>query len=268
MKETRKEKKTLIAIIFLFLNLIIMSGNIVLDNDKTLLNTTISTLVSPLQIATQKSVSFFAGIVKRNIFLKGAYKKYLDKKKENSALRYENFLLKKRLREMDQLERVKKNPDIFLIADTISIDPGFPYDFITINKGLLSGIKSGMIALNNQGQLIGKVIEPVSLLSAKIKLITSSIGGVGVYVKDKELEGLLTGKGNQLCSLNYIINRADVKLGEEVISSGTDNIYPYGLPVGVIIKTNEKDLEKNIVVKPYWVSEPIKEILIIKKDEK
>jgi cell shape-determining protein MreC len=91
------------------------------------------------------------------------------------------------------------------------------------------------VVLNGDAELVGKITKPLTAFSASVRLITSSIGGSGAYIESNMLEGLLKGSDGPDCSFQYLLANKNVLLGDNVITSGTDLIYPYCLPIGNVI---------------------------------
>ena len=70
---------------------------------------------------------------------------------------------------------------------------------------------------------------------AQVLLITDSSSGVGVTLSQSRVQGILKGGTDDLCELHYVMNEETVARGEPVITSGLDQVYPKGLPVGTVV---------------------------------
>jgi rod shape-determining protein MreC len=264
------ERKIMILVAVLFIHLILVSTNVVLKNERTLFQNIVGTIISPFQIGFQKTVDFISNQLEHYVFLKNSFQKYRDLKQKYTKLKYENFLLKKKLNNQNYLELIKTKCSNFIKAEVVSIDKNFPLNDILINKGSRDGIVRDMIVLNPQMELVGKIVEPISLFSSKVRLVTSSIGGIGAYIKSKELEGLLTGNNTTTCSFEYLIEKAPVKIGETIVTSGTDRIFPPGILIGQVVAVEKDELTqitKKIDVKPFFIKSSIKHLVIITNDE-
>lgn len=261
------ERKIMILVGVLFFHLILVSTNVVLKNERTLLQNILGTIISPFQIGFQKTVDFVSDQLKHYVFLKNSYKKYRDLKQKYTQLKYENYLLKQKIIDQNFLEQVKSKSSDFIKADVISIDKNFPLTNFLINKGSSDGIVKDMIVLNPKMELVGKIVEPISLFSSKVRLITSSIGGIGAYIHSIEMEGLLTGNNTSICSFKYLIEKAPVQTGETLVTSGTDKIFPPGIPIGEIVAVEKEYLTQKIDVEPFFIKSPIKRLIIISNDE-
>lgn len=266
-REISTERKTLILVIVLFLNLILISTNVVLRNRKSLFQNIVGIIVSPFQVGFQKTVDFISHELKHYVFLKNVYQKYAEMKKKQRKLRYENYLLKKKIEDEAFLTRLKHIEKEIITADVISIDRNFPLSSLMVNRGSKDGIKKGMAVLNGDAELVGKIIEPISLFSAKVRLITSSIDGVGAYIKRNKLEGLLKGNNNKICMFKYLIENKEVFPGDNIVTSGTDKIFPPYIPIGKVVKIEKKYLIQDIHVKPFFVEKSFKKLMVLKNKD-
>ena len=265
------EKKVMIMAAILFCHLILVSTRVVLKNDRTLFQNIVGTIVSPFQIGFQKTVDFVSMQLKHYVFLKKSYERYRELKQKYTQLKYENYLLRKRVAEKEFLDRIKLRRGSYIKADVISVDKNFPLTAVLINKGSKDGIVKDMIVLNDNLELVGKIVDPISLFSARVRLITSNIGGIGAYISSPDetthLEGLLTGNNSTICSFKYLIENAPVTQGMSVVTSGTDLIFPPDLPVGKVVRVEKEYLTQQIDVEPFFIKRPIKRLIIIVNDE-
>lgn len=262
-EENRSQSKIVIFLVILFVNLILISNSVVLNNNRSIFQNALHLIAYPFQTVFMKGSEFITSNLKSYVFLKGTYRKYIDLKKRQSELRYENYLLKKKLNDYDFSREARIKYNQMLTVDVLSIDSGFPFSGAIINKGYFSGIKRDMVVVNENMELVGRIVEPVSMFSAKVRFITNPIGGVGAYIKKNKLEGLLRGNNNDTCSFNYLIENKPVEEGDEVVSSGTDEIFPPYLPVGVVVRVEKKVLIQNVYVRPYFTGHSIKKLIVM-----
>jgi len=263
-KDITTERKTLILVTVLFLNLVLISTNVVLKNRKSLFQNIVGFIVSPFQVGFQETVDFFSRKLKHYVFLKNTHRKYIEIKKQQNRLKVENYLLRKKIADEAFLSGLKHIDEAFIQADVISIDRDFPLSSALLNRGTKDGITKGMTVLNGDAEVVGKIVEPISLFSARVRLITSPIDGVGAYIKKNKLEGLLKGNNTTICVFKYVVENKPVSVGDEIITSGTDQIFPPYIPIGRVVKIEKEYLIQEIFVKPYFVEKSFKKLVILK----
>ncbi|KAA6225184.1 MULTISPECIES: rod shape-determining protein MreC [unclassified Campylobacter] len=105
------------------------------------------------------------------------------------------------------------------------------------NKGLLyQGYSVGI--------LIDKDARPMALLQGDEKCIFS------VYIGDNKAPGFIQGHNGKIM-VKYIPRWASFKVGDEILTSGLDNIFFAGVPVGVVTRVVDEDIYLSAEVKPY-----------------
>jgi rod shape-determining protein MreC len=133
---------------------------------------------------------------------------------------------------------------------------------IYIDKGEDAGIRRDMAVITADG-VVGKV-SLVYPSEAQVLLINDQTSGVGVILADARLQGWLGGTANGEVVLNGVMSDEQVPVGETVLTSGGDRIFPKGLPVGTVAKVGKgKDLFLSVKVKPAANLGKLEEVLVL-----
>jgi rod shape-determining protein MreC len=133
---------------------------------------------------------------------------------------------------------------------------------IYIDKGENAGIRRDMAVITADG-IVGKV-SLVYPSESQVLLINDQASGVGVILGDDRLQGWLGGTANGEVVLNNVMSDEQVPVGEKVLTSGGDRIFPPGLPAGTVVKVgNGKDLFLNIKIKPAADLSRLEEVLVV-----
>lgn len=105
---------------------------------------------------------------------------------------------------------------------------------LLINKGSNDGIKIGDTVINKDG-VIGQ-ISNVNKSSSQITLLTNN--DFKIYLEDTNLKYkmLANGIGNNHILVKYIDKNAQIAVGDILITTGLDDLYPANIPVAKIIK--------------------------------
>jgi rod shape-determining protein MreC len=82
---------------------------------------------------------------------------------------------------------------------------------------------------------VGRVIH-VNLWTSIVQLVTDPLSGVGSRLVQSRTTGLMSGNGAGPLRLNYISTRANVAVGEAIVTSGEDGIYPPDLLIGTVTR--------------------------------
>ena len=75
--------------------------------------------------------------------------------------------------------------------------------------------------------LVGRVILTEGSY-AKVQLVTDRASGVGAMIERTRRQGIVRGAGREGLTLEYVPLQADVQVGDRVLTSGTDGLYPRG----------------------------------------
>ncbi len=157
-------------------------------------------------------------------------------------------------------------------ASIISKDPDNWFRTLIINRGTSDGIKENMpVIAFRQGQkaIVGKIIEARMSIS-RIQPIISSDLRLGVQLQESRYPGLLYGYSSNtgLCKVDYISRAARIKKGDVVITSGQGGIFPPGMLVGRVVKSEilESSAYQRAIVVPIIDYHLVEEVFVIKRD--
>jgi len=183
---------------------------------------------------------FLGGILEINTI-----KKELDfLRAENQELLSEIVVLKELKKENETLREglnMELQKDFKLeIVQVISKD--ISQDSILINKGQKEGIVKGMPVITSQKVLWGRIGEVYNDFSEVI-LISNKQSSFDAKISDKEVFGVVRGKGNQELYLDLIPKEKEVAKEDLVIATALGGIFPQGLLVGKVKDVRRTDIE-------------------------
>lgn len=135
-------------------------------------------------------------------------------------------------RTLEQLLELRSQAQLATVAAGVIAGSASP-DFrtLTIDKGSGDGLRPDMAVIAPAG-VVGRIITP-SARAAKVQLLIDRNAAAGALVERSRAQGVVEGTGGDL-RLNYVSGTADVKVGDVVVTSGIDGIYPKGFVVGQI----------------------------------
>ena len=136
---------------------------------------------------------------------------------------------------------------------------------IIIDKGRDYGVKEKMPVVTAKG-LVGQAVE-VDKWHSKVMVINDTNSSVDVFVEGKNTRGMLEGTGQSTLKLKYILKNDEIEIGDKLITSGKDGIYPKGIPTGIVITVNraKAGIFTDVDVMPYNNFKRLDEVLIVKK---
>lgn len=131
-----------------------------------------------------------------------------------------------------------------------------------LDKGANDGVKEDMAVITPEG-VVGKVLR-ADRNSSQVLAINDATSGVGAVLEKSRLQGVVKGTDAGELRLHYLMLDEKVEVGERVLTSGGDRIYPKGLPVGTVTEVGPgSDLFFNIRVQPAAQLNRLEEVLIV-----
>ncbi len=187
----------------------------------------------------------------------------INRNEEDKNRYIEKGLENERLRKLLQL--TSERPDYIATAEVFARDPTNWFQMLWVNKGTNDDITKDMVAVTPLGP-VGRV-HRVFLGGANIILITDVNSSVAVRLQSSRVEGILEGRGDDRCYLKYISKESEVKVGDRVITSGLEGIYPEGLLIGYVQEVTKDDEEvfQLIEVLPSQNMKTVEEVAILKR---
>jgi rod shape-determining protein MreC len=195
----------------------------------------------------------------RNLWSNYIYLRHLKEQNENLAdentrLRLEQASLAEDAREGQELRRMLDFRGQYLEktvpAQVIGTSGTDQARVIYIDKGSNDGLKAYMPVVTPDG-IIGK-LKNVFSSTAQVLLISDQTSGTGVMLQATRIRGVLKGNASGQPQIMNISPDERIKPGDAVVTSGGDQVYPPGLPVGVVdrVVADPESSFVNIVVKP------------------
>src|SRR5262249_47269296 len=114
-----------------------------------------------------------------------------------------------------------------------------------------------------QAGVVGRLVM-TSARAAKVQLLVDRNAAAGVLVERSRAQGVVVGGGDEWLRMEYVPETADIVVGDQVVTSGIDGIFPKGFVVGTV-QTVEKSggAYREIVVKPAADFSRLEEVLVV-----
>jgi rod shape-determining protein MreC len=195
---------------------------------------------------------------------------------ENRQLREALLLAQARLNRMhavtQQNERLKQLLDTrhllgmhAQLARLIDVQLGPTRDRIMLNVGANEGVHVGQTVIDSHG-VMGQVVETLPHASV-VMLVIDPDHAVPVAISRSGLRGIAHGTGDtqQLIVPNLPLS-ADVKPGDQLVTSGLGGRFPAGFPVGTItrLERDPSGMFLQALVKPAAELERSGEVLLLR----
>jgi rod shape-determining protein MreC len=226
--------------------------------------------VTPLEKGIVWFQSGVSGLWHNYFYLRGVRQENRDLKLQIERLRIEQVRLNEDAEQARRLQALLGFKEQFisktLAAQVIGSSGSEQSRSIYIDKGTHEGIRPDMAVITAEG-VVGKVLRAFKTTS-QVLLINDQTSGVGSILEKSRLQGVLRGTPVGEVVLEKVMSDETVQPGEKVVTSGGDQIFPKGLPVGTVTKVSPgPELFLNIRVKPAADLSRLEEVLVITQQE-
>ena len=172
---------------------------------------------------------------------------YLEE--ENRLLRDSNLFLTLQIESMLNLENenkelkeilgFKSKTDLTIVPARV-VNKGTQSNLLSVilNVGSKDNVKKNQPVLTAKG-IIGKTIF-VGETASIVQLINDVNYRVSVRILPSGATGILKWVGNRKAEIKQVQKNVNISIGDEVITSGYSDIYPSGLPVGIVAGVIDK----------------------------
>lgn len=147
-------------------------------------------------------------------------------------------------------------------ANVIGAGASAEFRTMTLDKGTSDGLGPDMAVISPSG-VVGRVILPTARAS-KLQLLIDRNAAAGAIVERSRAQGVAIGTGTDRLRLDYVSGTADVQVGDRVVTSGIDGIYPKGFVIGQIESVQRGAGEfSGIVLRPAVDFSGLESVLVV-----
>ena len=234
----QKDFVVLFLVLTASISLILSNNNSSIINLKTNLNSTISTIFSP--ILWYKNIFSLKG---ENVILKEKIARLNIENKKLSFYNDENQRLKRMLEYKNSSEFNLK------VAKVLNHNLSPNLNSFSLDIGLNENIKSNSPVMDMNG-IIGKTYN-IDNNKTIIQLITDKNFRISIRIGRNRNLGVFIPNYSKIGIIEGIPKSQEIMIGEIVLTSGISNIYPGNIPIAKVISTyiDPNELFQNITVK-------------------
>ena len=133
---------------------------------------------------------------------------------------------------------------------------------ILVDRGAADGVRPDM-AVVAWGGAVGRVVS-VEKGFARVRLLSDPNSGASGVIARSRAEGMIVGRGPQPMEMIYVPKYADVVVGDRVVTSGLDGVFPRGFGLGRVTVVGEPvGASKSIRLEPLVDERSVEDVLIL-----
>ncbi len=228
----------------------------------------IQELIYPFEYGWRYSVSRMKGAWVHYFYLVGLQKENESLKKDIDLLQAKLLDYKHQTAEVARLRELLNFSASFdkkiLIAEVVGIMGNSPFQTIRIARGYKAGVRIGMPVISAKG-IVGRVLRTGTMF-ADVQRLGDAHFNLDVIVERNRIRGILKGLDDSRCLLQ-LHRRADVRIGDTIVTSGLSGAFPKGLPVGTVVRISYEmdNISQVITIKPWAEPQGLDELMILQQ---
>ena len=264
-----KKYKLVLSLIALFFALLIT-----LINSRHLRESPLYSIVQmityPVQTLVQATTDFASNMIHSYVYL-------VDLKEENEKLHEQVKSLQEEVNQYIeesvqfhrlkiQLEFAEQNPQRKIFAEVIGESVDHLHQTLQINRGSWHQIERNFAVILKEG-VVGR-IQAVGPFQSIVQVVMDYRSRFPAIIQRTRSKGMVYGTGKGL-ELRRISRRSDIQVGDRVMTSGLNDLFPKGLLVGVVTEVREEshELFQTAVITPEVDFYKIEGVFVILKDQ-
>jgi rod shape-determining protein MreC len=225
-------------------------------------------IVSPPERFIHSSKMDFGGMWRGYLDLRHVREQNQEMQKTIDRLRLEQAELLEDARQGQRLQALVNFQEKYIYstvaAQAIGSSGSDQSRVFYLDKGSSDGLDRDMAVITPDG-IVGKVRD-VFPHSAQVLAINDQTSGAGVILETTRIRGILRGNAAGRPQIIGILADQRIQPGEKVLTAGGDQIFPRGLPVGVVekvVRDPDRDSFIQVIVTPAAHLDRLDEVLVI-----
>jgi rod shape-determining protein MreC len=168
-----------------------------------------------------------------------------------------------RSRSLEAILELRNGVDLQTTAAQIIGSAASP-DFrtVTIDKGTFEGLHNDMAVMAPAG-IVGRVVV-AGPRASRVQLLVDRNAAAGALIERSRAQGVAVGAADDRLRLEYVSETSDVAVGDVVVTSGIDGIYPKGFAIGTVDAVEKNGpAYRSISIRPAVNFSALEDVLVV-----
>jgi rod shape-determining protein MreC len=153
-----------------------------------------------------------------------------------------------------------------LAAEVIAGNPNPGMMTLTIDRGSADGVQENMAVIAPTG-VVGRIVGSPAAHAARVQLLIDQHAAAGAISERSRAGGMVVGRSDAdgaPLRMELVSNLADLKVGDLIVTSGVDGIYPKGFAIGRVESVERgTGLYLTVTVQPTVDFRSLEEVLVV-----
>lgn len=173
--------------------------------------------------------------------------------------------LARRTRSLQALLDLRRDVDLATVSARVIASGVAPYiRTLTFDRGRADGVSADAAVIAPDG-VVGRVLGDPAWGASQVQLLNDRNAAAGARVERTRAAGIVRGTDDEsLLRMEYVSMTEDVRVGDRIVTSGIDGIYPDGFVIGTVSEVRlGTDLHLEIDVDPEVDFARLEAVLIV-----
>jgi len=211
-------------------------------------------MMNPFYIAVNSMLDKANHLWNRYVFLANVEEINIHLQEEIDQKNFQLNLFREKALSVKKYRNLLEFPEYpeyrYLLADIVRKGSHSWETVLIINLGEVDGLETGYGVASPDG-VIGQIVS-ISPRMAKVLSVLHPQSGIAGKSQQTEISGVVSGQGDGTCIFKYAHRFDRVLMGERIITSGLDGMFPAGIPIGYVtrIEKNPEDIFQKVQLEP------------------
>ena len=181
----------------------------------------------------------------------------------------EQRALARRAQSLQRILELRETVELATVSARVIASDATPYfRTITVDRGTRDGLRADLAVIAPNG-VVGRIVGNPGARAARIQLLVDRNAAAGALIERTRASGVVKGSDDEASPrMEYVSNLEDVRVGDRVVTSGMDSIYPIGFAIGLVSEVAPgTGLYQTIRIDPVVEFSKLADVLVVMTDE-
>ena len=264
----RRQRTGCLVLAVVLAHVILISAQVNAEPGASVLETVTFGAFAEVQRLLTSGLDNVVGLWSGYVGLRDVREENVELSREIADLRFElqtQRALAQQSRSLERLLELRQTVELPTLSARVIATDATPYfRTLTIDRGRQDDVRPDLAVLAPDG-VVGRVVGSPGPRAAQVQLLIDRNAAAGAMIERTRASGVIVGTDDStLLQLEYVSNLEDVQVGDEIVTSGIDGIYPKGFRIGVVTQVAEGiGLYQLIQVSPVVEFSQIEDVLVV-----
>ena len=264
----RRQRTGYLVLAVVLAHVILISAQVNAEPGASVLETVTFGAFAEVQRLLTSGLDNVVGLWSGYVGLRDVREENVELNREIADLRLElqtQRALAQQTRSLERLLELRQTVALPTLSARVIATDATPYfRTLTIDRGRQDGVRPDLAVIAPDG-VVGRVVGSPGPRAAQVQLLIDRNAAAGALIERTRDSGVIVGTDDStLLQLEYVSNLVDVRVGDEIVTSGIDGIYPKGFRIGVVNHVADGiGLYQQIRVSPVIEFSQIEDVLVV-----